>query len=215
MDNNVKQKNKLAIAGLICSLCGFFTCGILSIFGIVLSILGLKKSKELNGEGRKSAVFGIVAGVILIISYVIIIVLLSTGIASLKVNKVPILNRIIGERLTCTYSTKETGMKANQTVYATFKKDKLSRININLSVKVDDKYKDYINTFERTFEEQFKKYKNNGAKLDINTKNNNINVDILINLSELSDKQKKYLGIIEQDKSTLKGNLIKQGYTCR
>ena len=106
-------------------------------------------------------------------------------------------------------------MKANQTVYATFKKDKLSRININLSVKVDDKYKDYINTFERTFEEQFKKYKNNGAKLDINTKNNNINVDILINLSELSDKQKKYLGIVEQDKSTLKGNLIKQGYTCR
>ena len=38
------KKNNQAIAGFVCSLCGILTCGISSIVGLVLSIIGLKKS---------------------------------------------------------------------------------------------------------------------------------------------------------------------------
>ena len=59
-----KKGNTLATAGLVCSTCGFITCGITSLFGIILSILGLKKSKSLDGEGKVSAVNGIILGVV-------------------------------------------------------------------------------------------------------------------------------------------------------
>lgn len=41
-----KPSRGKAIAGFICSLCGFLTCGISSIVGLVLSILGLIESRK-------------------------------------------------------------------------------------------------------------------------------------------------------------------------
>jgi len=65
-------KNNMALAGFICSISGFITCGIVSIVGLILSIIGLNKSKELNGEGKGLAIAGIVIGVIETISIVVI-----------------------------------------------------------------------------------------------------------------------------------------------
>ncbi len=56
-----KGKNSLSTAGFICSLCGFITCGITSIVGLILSIIGLSKSKK-NGEKDGIAVAGIIIG---------------------------------------------------------------------------------------------------------------------------------------------------------
>ncbi len=68
-------KNNMALAGFICSLVGFITCGIVSIVGFVLSIIGLNKSKQLNGEGKGFAVAGIVIGAIEIVVTIIVIIL--------------------------------------------------------------------------------------------------------------------------------------------
>ena len=72
-NNNVSApKNNMALAGFICSISGLITCGIVSIVGLILSIVGLNKSKELNGEGRGLAIAGIVIGAIETISVIII-----------------------------------------------------------------------------------------------------------------------------------------------
>lgn len=67
------KKNGQAIAGFVCSLCGILTCGISSIVGLILSIIGLKKSKELNNEGKGLSI----AGIIISIVYFVVIILLA------------------------------------------------------------------------------------------------------------------------------------------
>ena len=61
-----KQSNGMAIGGFVCSLLGFLgvlCCGgLLSIVGLILSIIGLKKAKELDGAGKGLAIAGIVLG---------------------------------------------------------------------------------------------------------------------------------------------------------
>ena len=51
--------NGLAIAGLVCGIGGLFTCGLLSIPGIICSILGLKKARTQQGQGKGLAIAGL------------------------------------------------------------------------------------------------------------------------------------------------------------
>ncbi len=53
--------NGLALAGLICSIVGLVTCGVVGIAGLICSILGLKKANQ-TGSGRGMAISGIVIG---------------------------------------------------------------------------------------------------------------------------------------------------------
>ena len=64
----MKQKNELAFAGMICSIIGFL--GVTALSGIILSIFGLKKSKDLDGLGKKEAIIGIVLGIIFTIIFI-------------------------------------------------------------------------------------------------------------------------------------------------
>ncbi len=73
------SKNEIAIIGFICSICGYFSAGLTSIFGLVLSIIGLKKSKKLNGSNKTFAKVGIVLSIIqilLIVLFVFFLILL-------------------------------------------------------------------------------------------------------------------------------------------
>ena len=98
-EKNVKQNNGLAIAGFVCSLYGLITCGITSVIGLVLSIIGLNKSKELNGKNKGMAIAGIVISAIIIIIYVIMMFFAGTTMAYLK-NRVTdgVKNSIINEK---------------------------------------------------------------------------------------------------------------------
>ena len=71
------NKNGIAIAGFVCSIVGFFTCGVTSIVGLILSIIGLNKSKESDGNGKGMAVAGIVLSSIIIFTFII---LFATGV---------------------------------------------------------------------------------------------------------------------------------------
>lgn len=79
-ENNKIIKNKvngLSIGGFVCSIIGFLTCGLTSLVGLVLSIIGLQKSKKsevkdgfaLSGIIISSIVMGLwILGIIFIMS---------------------------------------------------------------------------------------------------------------------------------------------------
>ena len=78
--NNVdpNKNNGLAIAGFVVSLVSIFLnfyC-ITGIVGIILSIIGLKKSSELEGNGKGMAIAGIVLGVVGIVVGIVAIVII-------------------------------------------------------------------------------------------------------------------------------------------
>ena len=85
-NQNQGPKNGLAIAGLVCSLCGIITCGLTSIVGFILSIIGLSKSKNMNGEGKGLAIGGIVSGALIILLYVFVFVFMAGSIYSITNN---------------------------------------------------------------------------------------------------------------------------------
>lgn len=68
---NVPQKkpvNGIAVAGLILSV-------LFAPLGLVLSIIGLVRSKKMDGEGRKLGIAGIVISVLVIVCVIVFIVL--------------------------------------------------------------------------------------------------------------------------------------------
>ncbi len=79
-----KESNGFAIAGFVCSIISVLSCQGTCIIGLVLSILGLNKAKELNGEGKGLSIAGIVMGaigtVIMIVTLFIICVVFVVAI---------------------------------------------------------------------------------------------------------------------------------------
>lgn len=72
-----KETNTMAIVGIICSF-------LLPLLGLIFSIVGLKKSKELN-DGKEVAIIGIVISSILMFIRLIVMILLflfAVGIAA-------------------------------------------------------------------------------------------------------------------------------------
>lgn len=62
------KTNGLAIAGFVCSIVGWFCCGITSIIGLILSIVALSQIKNRQEGGKGLAIAGIVIGGIVMIS---------------------------------------------------------------------------------------------------------------------------------------------------
>ena len=84
------SSNGMAIAGLVCGIAGFFTCGIAGIAGLICSIIGLKKSRE-TGTGRGLAIAGIILSSLSLVTLVAVpvsILLPSLARAREKANQV-------------------------------------------------------------------------------------------------------------------------------
>ncbi len=81
MDNNKvkeakvvveKKTNGFAIAGFVISLISScFCCGALNFLGIIFSIVGINKAKEIDGEGKGLAIAGLVIGIVFLVIYVL------------------------------------------------------------------------------------------------------------------------------------------------
>lgn len=75
--------NGMAIASFVTSLAGtFVVCGVSGIVGIILGVIALKRSKELQGAGHGMAVAGIVIGVIqllLVVGFVILMIVVAAN----------------------------------------------------------------------------------------------------------------------------------------
>lgn len=80
--------NGLAIAGFIVSIASFFICGISSIVGLILSIVGLVQIKNsikagVPQRGNGFAIAGLVCGIIGVVFIVIYIIMVAAAAATL------------------------------------------------------------------------------------------------------------------------------------
>ena len=100
MENNTQNlenqpNNGLAIAGFVVGLVSIFLnfyC-ITGVVGLILSILGLKKSKE-TGKSKSLAIAGIVCSIIGIIVGIIGIIIAVTAVNAIKNNTQIIVNAV-------------------------------------------------------------------------------------------------------------------------
>ena len=71
-----KNSNMYAIIGFCLSITNLFTCGIPSIISLILSIVGLEKSKKENTDGRGLSIAGIViSGVYIFILLMVLLIM--------------------------------------------------------------------------------------------------------------------------------------------
>ena len=81
-NNSVNEPNNgLAIAGFVVSLVStFLCCGAFNVVGLVLSIVGLVKAKDYDGNGKGMAIAGIIiCAVVMVLSIIVSIILAISG----------------------------------------------------------------------------------------------------------------------------------------
>lgn len=72
---SVKSTNGMAIVGFVLSLVSSLCCcGAFNFISLILSIVGLVQSKNMNGSGRGLAIAGIIISAIMIIIGIILII---------------------------------------------------------------------------------------------------------------------------------------------
>ena len=101
-----------------------------------------------------------------------------------------------GKVLTCTMSEKESGMEISETVKITFESDKATKYSKVEKVVVDKKYKEYISTFAKSAENQYKAFKNEkGVTYKVTTKSNEVKVTFDADLTKASKTVKEELSV--------------------
>lgn len=83
------RTNGFAIAGLIAGISGLFTCGLGAIIGLVLSYIGLKKSKEL-GSGRGLAIAGIIVSILMLLLNLMMIAILIPSLSRARASAIQV-----------------------------------------------------------------------------------------------------------------------------
>ena len=74
-----QDSNGMAIGGFVCSLVGFLCCQLVTPVGLILSIIGLSKAKQMNGNGKGLAIAGIIIGAIGVVVFILTIILYAIG----------------------------------------------------------------------------------------------------------------------------------------
>jgi Domain of unknown function (DUF4190) len=71
--------NGKAIAALVCSVVGFFCCGISSIAGLILGVMAMRETKRTGQDGYALALVGTIIGSLMVVG-VALYLLLSVGL---------------------------------------------------------------------------------------------------------------------------------------
>ncbi len=121
------------------------------------------------------------------------------------------------ETLNCTMSQNQAGMKMNQEMNATFVNNEVTKMDITMDAEIDEAYASQMDQIKANVEANLKQYKDNGGKLDITSEGNTIKAKVNIDLTKMSDEQKKKLNMTDVygTKDATKKELEKQGYTCK
>ncbi len=59
----------MAIASLVCSIVGFFLCGLPAVLGVIFGFVGLSQTKDNARSGRGLAIAGLVVGIIVVLMW--------------------------------------------------------------------------------------------------------------------------------------------------
>ena len=91
--------------------------------------------------------------------------------------------------------------------------------NININMEMTLKDNSFINAsvLEKTLDETYKELKENGAKVNISSKDNKVLVDINFDLKKMDNDKLKEIDLYDVDESyeDAKKSFKKLGYTCK
>lgn len=109
-------------------------------------------------------------------------------------------------------------MKMNQTVKATFKGNKVTKLSMDMDIELGEAYIEYKEELMGTVEDEFESLK--GTKgIDISTKDttNGFNFKLDADITALDDEAKEELDLVntEQSYNDAKAEFESEGYTCK
>ena len=121
--------------------------------------------------------------------------------------------------LSCSKTEKDSGFSAEETIKAKFVGNEVTNVSLNMTMTLDDEFKDNKDLFISMLEEQFTNYKNkDGLKFEIKSKSDTeIDLTMDADLKKMSDDNKKELDLIDTKGSydATKKELEDQGFTCK
>lgn len=122
------------------------------------------------------------------------------------------------QRLECSKETMQNENKVIETIITNYDKDNVSNMEIKTETILDDKYLEYIDTFEKQINSSFEKYKGKkGIDINITKADSKIVLNMIINVLSLDDETKKDLSITDTYSSyeNAKKILKNDGYLCK
>lgn len=108
-------------------------------------------------------------------------------------------------------------LKINEKIEINIKKDKVSNIKINNHIKTFGVYKDYKEELKESVINKYSGFDDKNIKVDSNIEKDNINIEIKIDVKNMSEENKKNISIINTDNSyeNIKKDLSNKGYKCK
>lgn len=108
-------------------------------------------------------------------------------------------------------------LKVNEKIEVNIKKDKVSNIKINNYIKTFGVYKDYKEELKESVINKYSGFDDKNIKVDSNIEKDNINIEIKIDVKNMSEENKKNISIINTDNSyeNIKKDLSNKGYKCK
>lgn len=120
-----------------------------------------------------------------------------------------------GKTLTCTMSEKENGMEMKQKVALTFKDDKNVKGKMEVSIKVDEESKEYLDLMKGMLDAAFEEYEEAGLKVDSKLKDTSLEISVEYDVDKLTDELKEDLDYSDTTYEETKKDFEEEGYTCK
>lgn len=122
------------------------------------------------------------------------------------------------ETLSCTQEADAATGKTVTKVDATFEGTKVKKIDMSVTMNLEDQYKDYKDQMVKALDTQFDSYKKkDGVDVKTSSDKESVSVRVTADATKMSeDDAKKLLGTDSiQSKSATQKYLEKEGFTCK
>ena len=129
------------------------------------------------------------------------------------------------KELNCTMTDDTVGAKMEQNIKVVFGKDSVSKLQMTMTMTIDEEYSSYMDTFVDSLEEQFSSMEEQkGITVNTDTKDNVISFEVVADVDKMDDAAMEALdfeGIneklddIDEAYQELKEELEGEGYTCK
>lgn len=119
--------------------------------------------------------------------------------------------------LTCTRNSKQSIYTLNEKITAKYGMFGVKNIDINMEMELTNNNFISASVLEKTLDTTYKELKDNGANLDIKSKDNKVIVDIGIDIKKIDSKKLKKIDLYDTEESyeEAKKSFKKLGYTCK
>ena len=119
--------------------------------------------------------------------------------------------------LICTKVSDESIYNLKEKITTKYGMFGVKNININMEMALKDNSFINADVLEKTLDETYKELKENGAKVNISSKDNKVIVDINVDLKKIESDELKEIDLYDVDESyeDAKKSFKKLGYTCK